>query len=294
MPAQEKLSPTEQYLAYLTGLGVVLTIVALFLIALGTIENDDITTSLLIVGIVIIVLGVAGWLILVRPWERFDDLKTPRYTGHEGHAEAAPPAVPIEAAPPGEAVAVAEAVPPAETAPPAEPAAAAPSAEAADDLTLIEGIGPKSAAALREAGITTFAQLAAMTPEQLEQMLNERGVRLVGSTATWPEQARLAAAGDLTALQSQQARIRAGVIAEDDLTLIEGIGPKSAAALREAGITTFAQLATMTPEQLEQLVRERGVRLVGSTASWPEQARLAAAGDLSGLETLKAQLRGGN
>jgi predicted flap endonuclease-1-like 5' DNA nuclease len=132
-----------------------------------------------------------------------------------------------------------------------------------------------------------------MTPEQLEQILSERGVRLVGSTATWPEQARLAAAGDLTALAGQQARIKGGVV-EDDLTLIEGIGPKSAAALREAGITTFAQIAAMTPEQLEQIVRERGVRLVGSTASWPEQARLAAAGNLSELEALKARLRGGN
>jgi predicted flap endonuclease-1-like 5' DNA nuclease len=277
VPAQEKLSPTEQYLAYLTGLGVVITIVALFLIALGTIENDDITTSLLIVGIVIIALGVAGWLILVRPWERFDDLKTPHYTGHEEHAPTAPSA--------------AEAVPPVERAAQVQAAAAPPAT--ADDLTLIEGIGPKSAAALREAGITTFAQLAAITPEQLEQILSERGVRLVGSTATWPEQARLAAAGDLTALAGQQARIKGGVV-EDDLTLIEGIGPKSAAALREAGITTFAQIAAMTPEQLEQIVRERGVRLVGSTASWPEQARLAAAGNLSELEALKARLRGGN
>ncbi len=282
MPAQEKLSPTEQYLAYLTGLGIVITVVALFLIALGTIENDNIATSLLIVGIVIIVLGVAGWLLLVRPWERFDDLKTPHYTGHEEHVETAAPVA--EAAAPAEAVAQAEA-------PVTPPAPAA----APDDLTLIEGIGPKVASALHAAGITTFAQVAAMTPEQLEQTLREQGVRLVGSTATWPEQARLAAAGDLTALQSQQARIKGGgAVIEDDLTLIEGIGPKSAAALRDAGITTFAQVAAMTPEQLEQIVRERGVRLVGSTASWPEQARLAAAGDLSGLEALRAKLRGGN
>jgi predicted flap endonuclease-1-like 5' DNA nuclease len=279
VPAQEKLSPTEQYLAYLTGLGIVITIVALFLIGLGTIENDDITTSLLIVGIVIIVLGVAGWLFLVRPWERFDDLKTPHYTGHEEHAAAA---APVAEAAPQAAQAEAPVAPPAPAATP-------------DDLTLIEGIGPKVASALRAAGITTFAQIAAMTPEQLEQIVREQGVRLVGSTATWPEQARLAAAGDLTALQSQQARIKGGgTEVEDDLTLIEGIGPKSAAALREAGITTFAQVAAMTPEQLEQIVRERGVRLVGSTASWPEQARLAAAGDLSGLEALQAKLRGGN
>lgn len=215
MPAQEKLTPTEQNFAYLIGLGIAVTILALLLIGLGTIDNADITTSLLIVGIALIVLGVGGWLIMVRPWERFDDLKTPHYTGHEAHAE--PPAAPIseakaapEPAPAQEAAPLAEAV--AEPAPaPAEEAAPAVGAAAApDDLTLIEGIGPKSAAALNQAGITTFAQVAAMTAEQLEQTIKGRGVRLVGSAASWPQQAALAATGDFAALAELQAKLKGG------------------------------------------------------------------------------------
>lgn len=215
MPAQEKLTPTEQNFAYLIGLGIAVTILALLLIGLGTIDNADITTSLLIVGIALIVLGVGGWLIMVRPWERFDDLKTPHYTGHEAHAE--PPAAPIseakaapEPAPAQEAAPVAEAV--AEPAPaPAEEAAPAVGAAAApDDLTLIEGIGPKSAAALNQAGITTFAQVAAMTAEHLEQTIKGRGVRLVGSAASWPQQAALAATGDFAALAELQAKLKGG------------------------------------------------------------------------------------
>lgn len=215
MPAQEKLTPTEQNFAYLIGLGIAVTILALLLIGLGTIDNADITTSLLIVGIALIVLGVGGWLIMVRPWERFDDLKTPHYTGHEAHAE--PPAAPIseakaapEPAPAQEAAPLAEAVAEPAPAPAEEAAPAVETAAAPDDLTLIEGIGPKSAAALNQAGITTFAQVAAMTAEQLEQTIKGRGVRLVGSAASWPQQAALAATGDFAALAELQAKLKGG------------------------------------------------------------------------------------
>lgn len=44
----------------------------------------------------------------------------------------------------------------------AAPKAAAPAAAAADDLTAINGVGPAAAKKLAEAGITTFAQLAAI------------------------------------------------------------------------------------------------------------------------------------
>lgn len=217
MPAQEKLTPNEQHLAYLTGLGIAITIVALLLIGLGTIDNADITTSLLIVGLALIALGVGGWLIMVRPWERFDDLKTPHYTGRESHApaeEAAPVARAMaapEVAPVEEIASVAEAVAEVEPALAEEVAPAAEAVAAPDDLTLIEGIGPKSAAALIENGIMTFAQVAAMTAGQLEQAVKGRGVRLVGSTATWPQQAALAAAGDFEALAELQAKLKGGV-----------------------------------------------------------------------------------
>ena len=56
-----------------------------------------------------------------------------------------------------------------------------------DDLTKIAGIGTKTAAALNDAGIINFKQLAAMKPDQVKQILTEAGVR--GNPETWPEQA---------------------------------------------------------------------------------------------------------
>ena len=91
MPARERLTPTEQYLAYVIGAGIALAIIAMLFTSLGTIANSDITTSLLLVGLAIAAVGIAAWLIMVRPWERFDDLKTPHYTGH-GSSAAVPPA----------------------------------------------------------------------------------------------------------------------------------------------------------------------------------------------------------
>ncbi len=53
-------------------------------------------------------------------------------------------------------------------APKAAAKAEAPKAAAADDLTQITGVGPAAAKKLNEAGITTFAQLAAVDPETFE------------------------------------------------------------------------------------------------------------------------------
>ena len=85
-----------------------------------------------------------------------------------------------------------------------------------------------------------------------------------------------------TAVPAVQA---AEVAAGDDLTILDGIGPESAGALRAAGVTTFAKLSEMTPEAIEELLAKAGVPLIaGRTAeTWPRQAKFAAAQDWSAL-----------
>ena len=78
----------------------------------------------------------------------------------------------------------------------------------------------------------------------------------------------------------------------DDLELIEGIGPKIAAILKEAGIATFAQLAKEEPGNLKSILEKAGLRL-GDPTTWPEQAKLAAEGNLEGLKALQDRLKGG-
>lgn len=82
-------------------------------------------------------------------------------------------------------------------------------------------------------------------------------------------------------------------VALDDLKIIEGIGPKIEGILHEAGIFTFAALAVASVAHLEQIVREEAGIRVAFPDTWPEQARLAAAGDWNALEKLQDQLKGG-
>ncbi len=93
----------------------------------------------------------------------------------------------------------------------AVPAVEAAEVAAGDDLTVIDGIGPVISDALRSAGVTTFAQVAAMTPEAIEEMLAKANLPEVAgqNAATWPRQAKLAAAGDWAGLRRYIASTKA-------------------------------------------------------------------------------------
>jgi predicted flap endonuclease-1-like 5' DNA nuclease len=84
----------------------------------------------------------------------------------------------------------------------------------------------------------------------------------------------------------------AETIDHDDLKKIEGIGPKISMLLGENGIHTFAQLSEQTPEQLQAVLNEAGIR-IADPATWAEQAKLAARGDWEQLAELQDNLKGG-
>lgn len=90
-------------------------------------------------------------------------------------------------------------------------------------------------------------------------------------------------------------QLRMDVIVEaeaDDLTVIEGIGPKISSLLQEAGITTYAQLADADISRLDQIVDQAGLRMV-SVDTWPEQAKLARQGMWDELTQLQDIFKGG-
>jgi predicted flap endonuclease-1-like 5' DNA nuclease len=168
----------------------------------------------------------------------------------------------------------------------------------ADDLEVIEGIGPKIADLLRADGITTFYQLAQTTPERIRVILDKAGPNYrIANPGTWPEQAELAArnrwqalwslhqvldagvrvAGDpvrerLAAAEAELKRLRepakidiaaakaAGftVKGADDLEVIEGIGPKIAELLHAAGVHTFAALAVTPVAKIQSVLDAAG------------------------------------
>jgi NADH-quinone oxidoreductase subunit E len=80
--------------------------------------------------------------------------------------------------------------------------------------------------------------------------------------------------------------------ARDDLEIIEGIGPTVARMLRDAGIDSFRALAGADTVRLRQILDDNELH-IADPESWPEQARLAAAGDPQALADFQSQLKGG-
>jgi small subunit ribosomal protein S1 len=80
----------------------------------------------------------------------------------------------------------------------------------------------------------------------------------------------------------------------DDLKKIEGIGPKIQQILRDAGIGTFEKLSSSDVDQIREILLAAGSRYkMFDPTTWPEQAKLAAAGDWDALKELQDSLQGG-
>jgi large subunit ribosomal protein L21 len=80
----------------------------------------------------------------------------------------------------------------------------------------------------------------------------------------------------------------------EDLTLIEGIGPKAAEALVAEGIDTYAKLAKASAEEVKAILDASSSKVQHlDPTTWAQQAQLAADGKMDELKTLQDELNGG-
>ena len=80
----------------------------------------------------------------------------------------------------------------------------------------------------------------------------------------------------------------------DDLKIVEGIGPKIESLLNEAGINTWSDLANTEVDKVREILAAAGKRYAThDPTTWPEQAKLAAAGDFDRLKAWQDELDGG-
>jgi large subunit ribosomal protein L21 len=157
--------------------------------------------SPLVALIIFIIVVLIVWWALTRNAKKYK----PEFKVHpleEGQAAKKAPVVEAELAPVVKKMEAVE-IPPrlAETSPtePLKP----------DDFTTLEGIGPKVNKLLQEAGIRTFAQLAASEVGELKAILVPAGLQFI-DPSSWPEQAKLAAEGKFDELKSLTGRLKAG------------------------------------------------------------------------------------
>lgn len=80
-----------------------------------------------------------------------------------------------------------------------------------NDLKFIEGIGPKIEDLLHNAGITTWAQLAATSADAVKEILEQAGSKFaMHDPTTWPKQAQLAADGQWAELEAYKDQLKGG------------------------------------------------------------------------------------
>ncbi|MFT6000936.1 MAG: large subunit ribosomal protein L27 [Neolewinella sp.] len=83
-------------------------------------------------------------------------------------------------------------------------------------------------------------------------------------------------------------------IKQDDLKMVEGIGPKIEGLLHDINIKTWRELADAPEEKVQQMLDDAGPRYrIHSPSTWAKQAALAADAKWAELEKLQDELDGG-
>ena len=120
------------------------------------------------------------------------------------------------------------------------------------------------------------------------------------NVASWPMQASYAAKGDWQGLMKYNKRAsepshsggdqgegRRKAAAPDDLTQLNGIGPRISTILADGGVTTYAELEHTDPSELRKIIAQGGALPPSSLDTWPTQASYAVRGDWSGPRELQ-------
>ncbi|WP_027879686.1 hypothetical protein [Mesoflavibacter zeaxanthinifaciens] len=83
-------------------------------------------------------------------------------------------------------------------------------------------------------------------------------------------------------------------IKENDLTVVEGIGPKIKELFHSHNVITWKDLANCTVEKCKEVLKSGGKRFeIHKPGTWPKQAEMAAKGEWQKLKDWQDQLDGG-
>lgn len=140
-----------------------------------------------------------------------------------------------------------------------------PPAEGEDDLTRVDGVDEAAAAEMRRIGVTTHAQLAMISDEELDKVEAALGRGLERDelrnsarmlTAEGPtgelldEGVKPPAEGTIPA---DPALFEKPAGEKDDLQVIRGIGPVVEQRLNAMGVTTIRQIAELRDEDIQRI-----------------------------------------
>jgi len=181
-----------------------------------------------------------------------------------------------------------------------------------DDLTQIKDIGPFLQQKLNEADIYSYEQIANWTEADIityteligylpgiiqrdDWVGQAAALAAEPSHAPEPAQEPVRSASSVTTPAPAKSPVEAPkATADDNLRIVEGIGPKIEAVLKTAGVDSLHTLAATPAEQLREILDAAGSRYKShDPRSWPVQAGLAADGKLAELKAWQKELKGG-
>lgn len=145
----------------------------------------------------------------------------------------------------------------------------------AGGLTAITGINDDAMTILEKNGIGSLDDLAKADDATL-------AAAFAGTKHNWyfyRNQAGYAAANNWNALGTYKSNNYAMAFRNDNLQIIEGIGPKIEGLMKDAGINTWGDMTNAPEGRLKQILDEAGPRYrMHDPKTWAEQARLAHEG----------------
>lgn len=161
----------------------------------------------------------------------------------------------------------------------------------------------EKAKAEEEARIAAEAQAKA----DAEAKAKEEAEAKAAEEAKSKEEADVKAAADAEAEKKEEAAPAASgfdadaakavygkKIKQDDLTFVEGIGPKIAELFQNEGVSTWAALGECSVDRCNEVLATGGDKFkMHSPDTWPKQAKLAAEGKWEELKKWQDELDGG-
>ncbi|MEO6252142.1 MAG: glycoside hydrolase family 13 [Ferruginibacter sp.] len=160
-----------------------------------------------------------------------------------------------------------------------------------------------------DGSMTTEVELAAGKDYQYRYLLsngrwvNDDGEKVTSEMCGYPVENCIIRIPEIIEKEAEQktkpAKIKTAVktkpvVVKDDLTKVEGIGKKIEALLYKNKIHSYKQLSKTKIKSLKEILDAGGNTFsIHNPASWPKQAKLAAASKWEDLELLQQHLQGG-